>query len=52
MHIYTHPVEIDWPTGCSAYVYIGGATGGAHVVWGQPWVRLPDGRVFMIRWNE
>lgn len=48
MHIHTQPVEIDWPTGCSPYVYICGV----HVVWGQPWVRLPDGRVFLIRWNE
>lgn len=48
MHIHTQPVEIDWPTGYLPFVYLNGA----HVVWGQPWVRLPDGRIFLIRWNE
>lgn len=48
MHICNQPIEIESPTGYSPYIYINGV----HVVWGQQWVRLPDGRVYLIRWNE
>lgn len=46
MLICNHPLETDWPTGAGSQVYINGVL----VVWGQPWVRLPDGRAISIKW--